>query len=461
MAKDEEKIDWKKELPKYQVKDTDLWPVKYYIQVNTPFQSLAKYYLMVLDELKNMGHFPKIEKINQSLAASPTSGFFADVAQRKAYAKEQIDKSMQIIGGVIQTVTKLIYSLREFDMILHIFDDLNSEDRVRSFAAEQNLRRIFLDEVDIKKGRGSVHQMATTGGLEFVSLRDAFMVSMDLASVDSLTLNDRVKRIIKDRLNEYVHWRKEYEKDIRGRKKIEMQYLKAQAESLKMQAEWVKPYYSMLKQLDISTGETNPELISGFDTSVITAKVRALAGGKFEEIRKLATGFVEVDFIFRTKPVQTRTEQGQSFQHLLRIDVTYTPYVMPNDVYEKLIKQETSDDINFLKNIVGDSLNAIKDDLDKYLKGGEIREAESHPSEPKPFEFLLYPFEPIFGMFKPLFKPAEKKDEGEPEFHIHKLQNDMKNLQKDMRGRAFDCYENFKDENGWMTWSGPLSEKLS
>ncbi|VVB76114.1 Uncharacterised protein [Candidatus Tiddalikarchaeum anstoanum] len=453
---------WKDHLKDFQAKDIDGWPVKYYIQVNTPFQSLSKYYLMILDELRAIGDFD-LAKVSQTMAASPTSGFYGDVSQRKAYAKEQFDKSMQIITGIIQTVTKLIYSLREFDLIIHIFDDISRGDSIKKFAAEQNLKRIYLDEVDIKKGRGSIHQMSTTQGLEFVALRDSFMVVSDLKSIDDLKVNDRIKRILKDRFNEYLNWSKEYEKDIRGRKKIQMQFLTSQVESLKMQVEWAKPYYILMKQLEISSGVTSAELIPGFDSSLITARVRAFKGGINKakpQKSMLVTGFANVDFQFRTRPILTRTEQGQSYQHVFRVEVTYTPYVMTNEQYNDMVQIETLEDIDFLKDIVGNSLDAIKDDLQKYVTGGQFKEAEKpKPNEPKPFEFLLYPFEPLLNVFSGLFKPAEKKSEEEagPELKRYKLENDLKNMTSDMIKSTFESYENFKDENGWMTWTGPLS----
>ncbi|PIX43558.1 hypothetical protein COZ55_01120, partial [archaeon CG_4_8_14_3_um_filter_38_5] len=259
-------------LTKARAKDPELfgadWPAQYKIIVNTPFQSIGKYYNMILKELREFG-FKNLTKVNQALSASPTSAFYADVAQRKAYAKEQFDKGQGLINGIIQQVMKLIYSLKEFDLILDIFKRLESSDDSEKLAAELNLRRIWLDEVDVKKGRGSIHTISTAQGMEFVSLRDSFLVIKDLRSIDELTVNDRVKRILKDRFSEYSDWKKAYKKDIEGRKKIQKEYLRNQVESLKMQLEWVKPYYTLMQQLEIDTGVANPDLLAGVDTNII------------------------------------------------------------------------------------------------------------------------------------------------------------------------------------------------
>ncbi|PIU88601.1 hypothetical protein COX58_01170 [archaeon CG_4_10_14_0_2_um_filter_Archaea_38_6] len=442
-------------LTKARAKDPELfgadWPAQYKIIVNTPFQSIGKYYNMVLKELREFG-FKNLTKVNQALSASPTSAFYADVAQRKAYAKEQFDKGQGLINGIIQQVMKLIYSLKEFDLILDIFKRLESSDDSEKLAAELNLRRIWLDEVDVKKGRGSIHTISTAQGMEFVSLRDSFLVIKDLRSIDELTVNDRVKRILKDRFSEYSDWKKAYKKDIEGRKKIQKEYLRNQVESLKMQLEWVKPYYTLMQQLEIDTGVANPDLLAGVDTNIIKTKIRGVIGG--EENNSLATAFLDVDFYFKTSPVQVTGEQGRAFHHRFMTEITYTPYVMSNDEYNKIFEKEVMKDIDFLKEVVGKSLEAIKDDLDKYLAGGDIKEEEKKPREMMPFEFLILPFKPLFSGFGSMLTP--KKKDG-MEFSSYKLKNDLKTLNDKIVGLGFKVYENFKDEVGFLTWSATLA----
>ena len=48
----------------------------------------------------------------------------------------------------------------------------------------------------------------------------------------------------------------------------------------KIQLDWIKPHYEVLKQLNIGSGATDPDLIIGFDTSLIKTKLRCLAGGE-------------------------------------------------------------------------------------------------------------------------------------------------------------------------------------
>ncbi|MBN1924049.1 MAG: hypothetical protein JW791_04805 [Nanoarchaeota archaeon] len=442
------KTEKKELLEKNRAVDEDGWKAQYKIEVNTPFQSIGKYYNMVLKELSSFG-FKNLVRIDQSLAASPTSGFYGDVAQRKAYAKDQFDKGMGLVNNIVQTVIKLIYSLREFDLVLDIYKRLEENDDTKKISAELNLRRIFMDEVDIKKGRGSMNNLTTAQGMEFVSLRDNFLVIKDLKSIDDLTVNDRVKRILKERFAEYEDWKNAYKKDVEGRRKIQRQYLRNQIESLKMQLDWVKPYYTLMQQLDISSGVADPDLLPGIDTTIITTKIRGIIGGA---PKKLATAFADVEFRFKTSPIQVRSEQGQAYHHRFKTEIIYTPYVMSNSDYEKIVEVETLKDIDFLKEIVGQSLDAIKDDLEKYMKGEDIKEEEKKEKPLSPFGFLVLPFKPLFA---PLLNPP--KLPASTSFSSYKLANDMKELNEKIIDTTFGVYENFKDENSFYTWSASLA----
>ena len=191
------------------VVDSNGWKVQYNLEYNSPFEKPEKFYGMALNGLR--GSFKSVEKIGIDLDASPTSAFFESVSRGRSYAKENVNSGMGLINGIIQTITKLLYSLREFDSILDIFTKLESDNKLDVFAAEQNLRRIFLDEVDFKKGRGGMYQMQTASGMEYTSLADSFLTITELSDIDDLRSNERVKRILKGRFQEYELWKKAFQ----------------------------------------------------------------------------------------------------------------------------------------------------------------------------------------------------------------------------------------------------------
>ena len=77
-----------------------------------------------------------------------------------------------------------------------------------------------MDKVDIQRGQGSINALAS-GNLQFVTLRDAFMIVDSIKAVDDLDLNERVKRILKPRVQEFFEWRKRSEQELRKRFEVE------------------------------------------------------------------------------------------------------------------------------------------------------------------------------------------------------------------------------------------------
>jgi hypothetical protein len=439
------------------VSDPHGWKIQYKLEYNSPFEKPEKFYGLALNELR--GYFDgKVSKIGIDLNASPTSAFFGDISQRRAYAKENVDKGMGLINGIIQTITKLIYSLREFDSVLDIFKKLESKDDMDVFAAEQNLRRIFLDEVDSKKGRGGMYQMQVAQGMEYVSLVDSFLTITKLDDIDDLKSNDRIKRLLKGRFQEYTLWKDAFKKDMTSRREINKNYLKSQVESLRLQLDWIKPHYTVLNQLNIGSGTTNPDLIIGFDTSLIKTKLRCLLGG--EKAGSLVTGVLDVDFEFKTGPYPVQTDSGgRAFHHRFGTKITYTPYVMSNEDYEEYIKTEAMKEIDFFKNIVGESLKAIQEDLEKYLEGqdfiGKEKKDDEDDSTPVSIlELFTLPFTSVFKLFGINFG---KKEEKKPGYSKFKYKNDLEKIIDSMKDKTKDTYTLFKDENGLPTESATLS----
>ncbi len=441
---------------KGRVTDSNGWKIQYKLEYTSPFEKPEKFYGMALNELRIF--FKSVSKIGIDLNASPTSAFFGDISQRRAYAKENVDKGMGLINGIIQTITKLLYSLREFDSVLDIFAKLDSADNMEVFAAEQNLRRIFLDEVDSKKGRGGMYQMQIAQGMEYTSLVDSFLTITKLDDIEDLKSNERIKRILKGRFQEYELWKKAFKKDMISRKEINKNYLKSQVESLKLQLDWIKPHYNVLNQLKIDSGTTNPDLIIGFDTSLIKTKLRCLLGGENEG--SLVTGVLDVDFEFKTGPYPVQTDSGgRAFHHRFGTKITYTPYVMSNEDYNEYIKAEAMKDIDFFKDIVGGSLKAIQEDLEKYLGGQDFvgKEKKDDEEDSKPISILELFTLPFTSFFKILGINLGKKKEAKPEYSKFKYKNDLEKITESLKSNTKEAYTLFKDENGLPTESATLS----
>jgi hypothetical protein len=121
----------------------------------------------------------------------------------------------------------------------------------------------------MKRGQGSINALAS-GQLQFVTLRDAFMKAKSLEDVEKMDLNDRVKRILKPRMAEFLDWKERSEHELRKRYEIEKNYLKGQINTLKLYSKWAKPYLVATQKLS-SEGNLgdNPALVNIFNTLML------------------------------------------------------------------------------------------------------------------------------------------------------------------------------------------------
>jgi hypothetical protein len=212
---------------------------------------LEPIYYWILDFLQDGGWDTK--KITDNFTASPGSGNFAEFGQRATRMQEE---GMKILGGlnqVIKACINLIYDLKEFELRLKHYDDVKSDNKEKAEAGMLALKQIWLDSVDLKRGRGSIHQMAAELG--YTTLREAFMMANNLDDLKRMNdendgiINDQVLRILIPRLKEFSDWREYSEKELRKRMNIEKNYLRSQIETVKLYSVWMKPYLKAAEDL--------------------------------------------------------------------------------------------------------------------------------------------------------------------------------------------------------------------
>ena len=157
--------------------------------------TLEPIYFFILDLMNDFGLKP--EKLVDNFISSPGSGHFGELGQRLSIMQQQGTKLMADINTVLRSILNLIYDLREFKIRLQSYEDIS--DLSKKDAAILSLKQLWMDKVDIQKGNSSIKAMAL-GQAGFATLIDAFLASKDLKTVDKLDLNDRVKRILKPRI---------------------------------------------------------------------------------------------------------------------------------------------------------------------------------------------------------------------------------------------------------------------
>ncbi len=391
---------------------------------NSSSETLEPVYFWILDF---MGNLLDVEKITDNFAASPGGGYFSEIVGKATRMQEEGMKILGAINTVIKSIMNIIYDLKEFEIRLHQYDLSHSKKKDEVQSGMLGLKQIWMDNVDIKRGRGSINSMSYE--LNFVTLRDAFMAAKTIQDVDKMDLNDRVKRVLKPRIAEFLEWNKRSEIELRKRFEIEKGYLKSQVNSLKMYARWVKPYLRAAEQLRMKEKTSKePALVSAFNTIVlelslfgkseIDVKKQALAKVLPPAFKNVKTrkyySCVFVDFTFRGIP--QRVSQSGHYVFGGKAEVSFKAYSLNEQEIEKMLqeieKQDFQDVLSVAETEVTESLEQLHEDLEHFL------EEKEHEKEKKP-KTMWDSFTEALGI-----KKAKKKEKTTKEKEIKKIKKD-------------------------------------
>ncbi len=426
-------------------------------------ETLEPIYFWILDYM-NKRFSGKVEKITDNFASSPGSGHFAEFSQRKTILQENVMKNLGAINQVIRTIVNLVYDLKDFEIRLKHYEDSSSEDKGKKEASMLALKQIWMDNVDIKRGQGSINGL-TSGNLQFVTLRDAFMIANSVKEVDDLDLNDRVKRILKPRIAEFLEWKKLSEQELKKRFNIEKNYLRSQVNTLQLYSKWIKPYLKYASELEMGIKGENPELVTAFNTIVLEL---TLVGKKEIDIKEaintdlLPKGLsklkrkyyavVTIDFHFRGIPQKA----GQHYVFGGRAIVKFKGYGLNEDELkffnQELKKSELNDVMKLIQGSTTESLDEMKKDIDYFLE--DKKEEENKKSED------TNPFSALFSLFK---NNEKKEKEDTKEILIKDIKKDsyseslVRKLAEDVaEDMCFNIFDVYKKTHGMPSHDDPF-----
>ncbi|MFH1376179.1 MAG: hypothetical protein ABIH25_00940 [Candidatus Woesearchaeota archaeon] len=446
-----ELIEAIKEKAKVKLKNGD--PVEYHITYDTFGQSLEPVYFWTLDFMRMgepSGLGLEVNKVAEEFEASAGGGYFGEMGTRTSVMQDRAMKIMETINAVIKSVINIIYDLKEFEMRLEVYNNLKSEEIEKRRAAQYAIKGIWMDQVDIKMGIGSINNLSR-GDLEFVTLRDAFMQAKDEKDVDKMDLNKRVKIVLKRKLAEYLPWLELSERELRKRYDIEKHYLKVQVDSLRLYKKWAKPYLRAAQKLGMKEFNS-PDIVAAFNNMqmelVLVGKREIKPDAAFETYKKLNFknkyyACLEAKFNFRTAPQSVRAQGGAThYAHTGVIDIYFTAYVFTKSELEEIEKQEVFEDMALVEHFTDVSLEALQKDLEHFLEPEEKRE---EAPKKKPFFDIPNPFKgfkEIFGPLKNLRGYASKYQEDQ----IKKV------AEESSMGTCLLCYDLFKKAHRMVTW---------
>jgi hypothetical protein len=387
---------------------------------NSPFETLEPVYFWILDF---MGYPDKVEKIVDNFASSPGSGHFSELMGKATRMQEEAMKVMQTIGVLVKSIVNIIYDLRQFEIVLNDYKAATSDNKTTAEAGLIALKQRWLDNVDIKRGNTSIKGM-TFSQASFATLLDAFFFIKSLKSLqdNKPDLNERVIRILEQRLLEFEKWRELSEKEMQKRYNIERAYLKSQVDSLKLYSRWAKPYLKAAAELRMND-KANPSLVTAFNTINMNVTLMKKDAIKVEEEvykKNLPKSFFNnkdarkyyacsiVDFNFRGIP--QKSDQHYTFGG--RVDVSFKAYALNQDELDLftygLEKSDLKEAMDLAKGATEDSLKEIQDDIDYFLKSDdEKKKDKSKESDEENENNDTNPFTALLGIDK--LKIFEKK----------------------------------------------------
>jgi hypothetical protein len=388
---------------------------------------LEPIYYWLLDFVNGMGW--KMEKTVDNFMASPGSGQFTEMNMKVTKMQEE---GMKILGGmnqIIKSILNLVYDLKEFELRLAHYDDAKSDDPKINEAAMLALKQIWLDNVDMKKGRGAIHQMASME-MGYSTLREAFMMANSLEDIEKMNdkdgkygggiINDSVMRILKPRISEFLKWKDYSEVELRKRFSIEKSYLKSQVETVRLYSAWMKPYLKAAEQLRQRGFDRDAALVNAFSTTMFELQLfgkQSVGSPKNYHPKRKYFKVMIIGMVFRGHVSQRVTQKGDyGFGMGGKVDMTFDAYALNEEelraAEELLKKEEIAESLQFSVDVAGDALKDLKDDLDKFLVSDEEKKKEDEKKKKTAKAEVqdINPFAALFGLGK---KKEKKKDVGE------------------------------------------------
>jgi len=363
----------------------------------------------------------KVTKITDNFTSSPGSGHFGEIGMRATKMQEEGMKVLGLMNQVIKTIVNLVYDLKEFELRIKNYGAANSEDPKTKANALLALKQIWLDNVDMKKGNTGIKAM-TFSQYSFATLLDGFMIANSPDEVQRMDINDRVKRLLEQRIQEFNDWRELSEKEINKRYNIEKSYLKTEIESLKLYASWARPYLKAAEDLRMKGFKSDDAaLVNAFNTAMFELVVMGKKGVALdpkadgvpmeflERKTKSYNAVIIISFTFRGLP--QRISQRGDYGFGGKIDVLMDCYSLNDDELQVLSNKISKENEDLAFKLIEDAttnpLNELKEDLDRLLKDDKEKEKED---EKKKEKNDINPFSALGTSIMDLFR-SSKKDE--------------------------------------------------
>lgn len=417
-------------------------------------------------------YFSQVDKVEDSFAAAENSAFFGVTQQRLGAQQDKISQFLATTGKMIKELFQMVRELRILDERLTYYEGAEEEIKKpldqRGKSDEITLKGIFVDLVQGGgKSAASVYGMARE--LEFITLPDLFFDLAPFKNKEELeeqikklekNFNQNVIRVLLRHSRQFLEWRIRTHQEHKNRKQFMLSYLRQHYEIINMYLVWIKPYLRHAEKLTMKDKSMNmPEIVSAFESSMLDIELLAM---RRKKLTKTIDGFecLLCTFNYRTRPemkvVQEGYQRGPVHIGRFELNMRVYPWLKEDiDRYKKMKEQEAFHLVGGVSKSVKDAMEALGDDLRKYIQEakGEAEKKEEHHEQPSGF------MEKMFGDFYHAKKPKHQKPHGKGHQGLsaedaHKIQEfkTKKELSRHTLFNAWNGYHTFKKHFRLISW---------
>jgi hypothetical protein len=449
--------------------------------------SIEEMYYWVLTQLTVDQGFRKEEviKITDIFSASEMSSYWGISAQRISIQQDRVSQYLKFIADMIKTMFQLIRDLNIVDEKLEYYKKSFSDDDNVAQEGEVVLKGQFADLVEGgPKNPSSIFGMAQQLG--FATLPNLFFQTRIKGvkdeeirgninkTVSSMEFgNDTFKTVLIRKLTHFYTWKFRTYKQLNTYRGLYKSYLKQHYNNIRLYMNWVKPYLRNIRKLSPDGRKADSaELISAFEGEMTEIEILAQKGygGEYNAV-------VLANFDYRTMP-QMEWVPGHNERRAVmtgRAEMNLKAYVWTKEDIKNYVKMKEAEDLELIKEIdstIHESMNALEDDIKRFLnedenkkdekdkkektekkwkiEKGKIVEVEEHGSSNFSLRSTADPFINVFKGFGELLKPFSFKI---PVFgRAVKTDESMKKAKKDAVNAAWNTYKFYKKAHGLLSW---------
>ncbi len=427
--------------------------------------SIEEPYFWTLHYLRYYGGFSRIDKITDVFAAAENSAFFGASQQRLGLQQDKVSQFLATIGKMVRELFQLVREMRILDERMSYYVDSYTSSP-SSESAEITLKGIWVDLVEQgAKNPASVYGMARE--VQFTTLPDLFFSThpKKQEDVDIVVekergqFNRKVREVLKRKLRAFLAWKEHSMEELKNRRAFTLKYLRQHFEIIRMYMTWVKPYLKNIQRLQLDQTKTEtPDLIVAFESSMIEVEILAVKGKETDPVKQC----ILMHYLFRTRPEMNYSQEYQRGPlHLGRVEIDFRAYGWSDkeiENYKKLKQQEDLQLLGVIDGSVKAAMEALGDELIRYLKeaGEEIEEKkiEAPKKEFKssgPFVSIFKGFAEIFTSFRGI-KGAKKPGKKRSQTELMKEALARKDSEGKVKKVMWNTYHHFKKQHDMLNW---------